>query len=392
MIKNKNNLILLLLLVLFAIGAFFFLANKKSSNDRAFNLKKPSKLMKADKEKDKKFEKAIDPREFTFPHDHGPHKAFKTEWWYYTGNLEDEDSNEFGYQITIFRNGLEPEKDSPKPKNNKWQSKQVYMAHFAISDIDNKKFYSFEKYSRDSVALAGAKAEPHQVWLKNWSIKSFDNKEGETFPVLITAKEKDIELQLELDPVKPITLQGLNGLSQKTQGLGNASYYYSISKLASVGNIKIKDKTYKVKGYSWLDREWSTSSLGDNLVGWDWFALQLSNDIEIMYYRLRDGEGGSDPHSSGVIIDSEGQSHSFSYKDIKLKEKGYFHSSYSDAKYPINWSMEIPKIDLNINIKSNLKDQEHRNQYPYYEGSVSINGKFADKKIAGKGYMELVGY
>lgn len=389
--KNKTIVIFITLIILVSMS-FFGFKNSKKSKDKDFNLTKPSKLMKSNKEDDVAFAKAIDPHEFIFPKDHGPHKEFKTEWWYYTGNLEAETGEEFGYQITIFRNGLMPESSNSSPKTNSWQSKQIYMAHFAISDISKHHFYSYEKFSRDAAGLAGANAEPYNVWLKDWSIKSFDNKSGDTYPVLITAKEGDVDLQLELEPVKPITLQGNKGLSQKTQGLGNASYYYSISRLASLGNIRIKDKSFKVKGYSWLDREWSTSSLGDSLVGWDWFALQLSNNIEIMYYRLRDSDGSTDPYSKGVIIDSEGQKHSFSHKDIKLNEKSHFHSTYSDSNYPISWGMEISKLKLKINIKAAVKDQEHHNAYPYYEGAVKIDGSFDNEKIDGKGYMELVGY
>jgi predicted secreted hydrolase len=396
--KKKNSklpiiLISSLILILVFLSSRFF--SSKSFNERYFKLQKPSELLKHE-EIDTKFAKALDLYNFSFPKDHGSHEEFKTEWWYYTGNLEDANGHKFGYQLTIFRNGLEPIFDAEDKKNvlNNWQTKEIYMAHFAITDIDNKKFYSFEKLGRESLGQAGTQMSPYKVWVKDWSIQSSPKATAEDiFPVIIRAKDHDISLRLNLKPVKPVTLQGLDGLSQKSSGAGNASYYYSISKLASKGKIQIGDQVFKVKGFSWLDREFSTSSLGDTLVGWDWFALQLENNVEIMYYRLRDQENKTDlTHSGGVIIDAAGEKHPFTAQDIVLNSTEKFKSKHSGAEYPVSWTMEIPKLDLKVKIKPLLKEQEHQNNYPYYEGAIEVNGEFSKNKITGKGYMELVGY
>jgi predicted secreted hydrolase len=396
--KKKNSklpiiLISSLVLILVFVSSKFF--SNTPFNERHFKLQKPSELLKHE-EIDTKFAKALDPYDFSFPQDHGSHEEFKTEWWYYTGNLEDANGHEFGYQLTVFRNGLEPIFDAEDKKNvlNNWQTKEIYMAHFAITDINNKKFYSFEKLGRESLGQAGARANPYKIWVKNWSIQSSPKATAENiFPIILRAQDKNISMKLNLKPVKPVTLQGLDGLSQKSSGAGNASYYYSISKLASKGKIQIGDQVFKVKGFSWLDREFSTSSLGDTLAGWDWFALQLENNVEIMYYRLRDQENNTDiVHSGGVIIDAAGEKHPFTAQDIILNSTEKFKSKYSGAEYPISWTMEIPKLDLKVKIKPLLKDQEHQNNYPYYEGAIEVNGEFSKNKITGKGYMELVGY
>lgn len=383
----------LILLIVFFSSKFF---SSKSTTERQFKLQKPSELLKHEKI-DSHFAKAIDLYDFQFPEDHASHEEFKTEWWYYTGNLESSSGEEFGYQLTIFRNGLKPifsAEDREKDKLNNWQSKQLYMAHFAITDIKNKKFYSFEKFGRESLGQAGARLKPYKIWVKDWSIQSSPKAaSGDIFPLTLRAQTPEIKLKLKLNPVKPITLQGLEGLSQKSSGTGNASYYYSISKLSSSGQIQIANDVYKVKGYSWLDREFSTSSLGDTLIGWDWFALQLNNNVEIMYYRLRDQNNNTDmAHSAGVIIDAAGDKHPFTAQDIILNSTEKYKSKYSKAEYPVSWSMEIPKIKLKMKIKPALKEQEHQNNYPYYEGAIRVEGDFAETKISGKGYMELVGY
>ena len=396
---KKKNSKLSTILISGLVLVLVFLSSKSLFNkpfkERSFKLQKPSELLKHE-EIDTKFAKAFCVYDFNFPEDHGSHEEFKTEWWYYTGNLEDANGHKFGYQLTIFRNGMEPIYDAEDKNNllNNWQTKEIYMAHFAISDINNKKFYSFEKLGRESLGQAGAQNNPYKIWVKDWSIQSSPKANiDDIFPVIIRAKDQDISLKLNLAPLKPVTLQGLQGLSQKSSGAGNASYYYSISKLASKGRIQIVDQTFKVKGFSWLDREFSTSSLGDTLVGWDWFALQLENNVEIMYYRLRDQENKTDmAHSGGVIIDASGEKHPFTAQDIILHSTEKFRSKYSGAEYPISWTMEIPKLNLKVKIKPLLKEQEHHNNYPYYEGAVEVNGEFSKNKIIGKGYMELVGY
>jgi len=386
--------------ILFIIAILIFLVfqifGKKTDSQRKFKIDKPSELLKHEKI-DANFAKAIYSYDFQFPLDHASHEDFKTEWWYFTGNLEDEKGHSFGYQLTFFRNGLEPVLEgAEEAKNliNNWQTKQIYMAHFAVTDITNKKFYSFEKFARKSLNQAGARLNPYKIWVKDWSAQvSSKAKPNEVFPLVLRANDKNISLKLKLIPVKPVTLQGLEGLSQKSSGAGNASYYYSISKLLTKGKIQLGGDIYKVKGYSWFDREFSTSSLGDTLIGWDWFALQLSNNVEIMYYRLRDQSNKTDMvHSSGVIIDAEGEKHQFTAQDIIMENTEKYKSSFTNAEYPVSWDMEIPKINLKVKLKPALKEQEHQLSYPYYEGAVQLAGHFADAEVTGKGYMELVGY
>lgn len=320
--------------------------------------------------------------EFEFPRDHYAHKDFKSEWWYFTGNLEDKTGRKFGYQFTIFRHSVYPSKETI-PNNSKWKTNQIYMGHLGLTDKETNKFYSYEISEREAISLAGIQTKPFKLWLDNWSLESSSET---TFPLRIKAARDGVAINLELNPSKVITLQGDRGLSQKSPELGNASYYYSITRLDTQGSIKIKDKEYTVQGDSWMDREWSTSSLSTEQEGWDWFALQFSDNTELMYYQLRNKDGSISVTSSGSFVDKDSKRTSIKNQDIELKVLSYWKSE--DHNYPAKWSLKIPSQNIDIVIEPLIKNQEHKFYIPYWEGAVTITGK----NKSGRGYVELTGY
>ena len=332
------------------------------------------------------YERAERPREFRFPSDHGPHPRFKTEWWYYTGNLFSTNQRRFGYQLTFFRVALTPE---PPQRPSSWATNQVYMAHFALTDPASGRFYYFERFSRDSLGLAGAQAEPFRVWLEDWRV---EGGQGEPPPMQLAASEDDVAIDLHLQSVKPVVLQGQNGLSQKSARPGNASYYYSMTRLATSGRIEIAGETFQVAGSSWLDREWSTSALGEDQVGWDWFSLQLDDGRELMYYQLRLKDGKPDPLSGGVLVEAGGASQSLQQGDLQIEVLEYWRSDKSGARYPAKWSLEIVKAGISLEITPLLADQELNTTVRYWEGAVSVQGTQRDSPLGGVGYVELTGY
>lgn len=341
------------------------------------------------------YSKALEPREFKFPRDHLAHDDFKTEWWYFTGNLDSENGDHYGYQLTIFRNAISPETTKTN-KNSKWNSKQIYMGHLAITDVKNKKFYSFERFDRNALGLAGTKEKaPETIFLNDWNI-SFE--ESSSKPIInIYARELDesgeeVSLKLKLKATKPIVLQGDKGLSQKSSGLGNASYYYSSTQMESSGFIKTQSKLKKVTGLSWMDREWSTSSLAEDQAGWDWFSLQLDDNHELMYYQLRNKDDSIDSHSKGSWILANSQNKTFSSDEIELKVLEYWTSTDSKIKYPSSWELNIPKFNLKFKVKPYINNQEHNFTFKYWEGAVKVSGTRNGKSVSGQGYVELTGY
>ncbi len=334
-----------------------------------------------------KFARVLGPRKFIFPEDHGPHPEYRVEWWYFTGNLQDQDQNDYGYELTFFRFSLTP--DEIPVSNSNWRSKQVYMAHFAVTDEDHNKFYVFEKFSRAATELAGAKSDQFHVWLHNWSAQSIDST---IFPIRIKAESDNIALDLVLETKKPIVLQGDKGFSAKTSQPGNASYYYSYTRIDSQGNLQINNKTIPVAGSSWMDREWSTSALAKDQQGWDWFALQLSDSSEVMFYQFRRKDQAPDLNSSGAFISPDGSKLHLSRNDVVISVLDNWQSPHSKAVYPSKWHLSIPRQKIELDIVPIVNDQELNVSFRYWEGAVKITGSKAGREIRGKGYVELTGY
>lgn len=340
---------------------------------------------------------ASGPREFVFPDDHGPHPGYRTEWWYYTGNLFTEEGRQFGYQFTIFRNQLNPPTGNGDSLafGKDWNTNQLYLGHFAISDVENEEHVFEERYSRGAAGLAGAKSKPFRIWLEDWQIVRIQS-EGATdksFPVAIAAKMEDgTSIDLTVEPVKPLVLQGEQGYDRKGGGMGNASYYLSFTRMETEGIITKKEQKYKVSGFSWMDHEWSTSALDENQEGWDWFSIQLSNGYDLMYYQLRNNDGSVSQFTTGSLVGPEGQKIALGPDDVAIKVQDRWKSPHSNAVYPSSWQIEIPKHNLSLSLKTLFPDQEMNVSVRYYEGTLSVSGSMNDEEIGGTGFIEMTGY
>ncbi|PSQ89469.1 MAG: carotenoid 1,2-hydratase, partial [Bacteroidetes bacterium QH_2_63_10] len=263
------------------------------------------------------YRRATEVRPFTFPSDHGPHPGYKTEWWYVTGNLSGPQAEPYGYELTIFRLALTPPDAAPDSAAfSDWRTNQLYMGHFAVTDGASETFHAFERFERGGAGLAGAQADPFRVWLDDWSMTGLD---GTAFPMQLRAQEQGVGVDLTLRPTKPRVLQGDQGLSQKGPGDGNASYYYSYTRLDTEGALVLDGDTLSVTGQSWMDREWSTSALGPEQEGWDWFSLQLDDGRDLMYYQLRRTDGTPSPFSEGVIVGPEGETRKLERSDVQIE-------------------------------------------------------------------------
>ncbi len=373
------------LFILSLVVLFFACDDKKViDSEKGVSL---SKAMGEVAEED--FSKAVEKRKFVFPDDHGPHPDFRTEWWYFTGNLVSDDGKEFGYQFTIFRTALSKEKSE---RNSEWNSNQIYMAHFAVTDIDGNKFYFDERFSREGNNLAGAQASPFKVWVEDWQIIQTESRTIFELPIIsIKANTNKAKINFTLEAIKPLVLQGDEGLSQKGKQPGNASYYYSYTRLRTEGKIILEGKEFSVNGFSWMDREWSTSALSEDQKGWDWFALQLDDNTEIMYYQMRKKDGTSDVFSKGVFVDEKGSSKLIKKDDVVLEITDYWESPDGE-KYPSGWRVQIPSKEIDLKITPAVKNQLMDVAVRYWEGSVKIEETKSGSKTTGRGYVELTGY
>lgn len=330
------------------------------------------------------YARASAPREFAFPDDHSAHPEYRNEWWYVTGQAQAKSGERFGYQVTFFRIALAP--DEPE-RDSAWSTRQVWMAHAALTEIDGAQHHHEARLARGALGLAGQEREPFRVWLEDWRISG---ESGGAFPWRIEVPGPDFALDLTLTPQRAPLLQGDEGLSQKSAEPGNASYYYSVTRLATQGQITRKGKPISVSGLSWLDREWSTSALGADQVGWDWFSLQLDSGDDLMLYRLRLRDGATDPHSAGKLLSSDGAVRSLPAGGFALEALRWW-TSPRGARYPIAWRLQVPDANLDLQVEALLNDQEMDTGILYWEGAVEVRDADNDRRL-GQGYLEMTGY
>lgn len=335
------------------------------------------------------YKRALNVVDFHFPADFDEHSGFKTEWWYFTGNLTTPDKRSFGYQLTFFRYALSPH---PIKSSSAWRSNQLYMGDFTLTDIKSENFYYFELFSRGANELAGVAMNPFRIWINNWEISSSGETPVWGIPAFnLAASDSGASINLKMHSLKPAVLQGNRGLSQKGPETGNASYYFSLTKLETTGTVTVKGEKFTVHGYSWMDREWSTSALSKYQAGWDWFSLQLNDGREIMFYQIRTQEGLPDKYTSGTITYADGTSVHLTKKEVNLNIIGKW-TSPKGTVYPSGWKLNIPKEQISLNIFPAIKNQELDLSVRYYEGAVIINGQAGSTSVSGSGYVELTGY
>ena len=328
------------------------------------------------------------PQRLSFPADAGPHPDYQTEWWYYTGNLDSADGRHFGYQFTIFRRATVPPAQRVA-RNSDWTADQVYLAHFALTDVAGRRYQAFERLSRGGAGLAGAASPPYHVWLEDWQVQQVGDDPAVT---RIQARAGDVALDLTLTDRKGLVLHGKDGYSQKGPDPGNASIYTSLTRLESAGTVTVAGQRFQVSGLSWKDQEYSTSALAPDQVGWDWFALQLDDGSELKTFHIRRADGSVDPFSAGTFVDADGALTHLTRDDFTIEVTARWRSPHSDATYPAGWVVSVPSLGLRLKVEPWLADQELNVSYTYWEGAVKLSGQRGDRAVRGNGYVEMTGY
>lgn len=335
---------------------------------------------------EKAWKKVLEPRPFVFPDDHAAHEDYRVEWWYYTGNLQTGDGRRFGFELTFFRAGVDKNPTNP----SRWAVRDLYIAHFAISDIRDRRFHFSERSRRAGVGWAGASTKRYHVWNEDWEVRL----DGEDH--LLKAQEVDCAIQLRLSPRKPPVLQGDRGLSQKGPSEGNASHYYSLTRLETSGSLTVDGETMSVTGLSWMDHEFSSSFLEQGQQGWDWMAIQLDNNQELMIYQIRRNDGTPDVHSSGTLIDEQGRTEPLRNDQFQLVPEDGWRSPNSGARYPVLWTLRLAEKQTLLRVQAAFPEQEMNTLAtigtPYWEGSVIVTGTWEGEQVRGRGYLEMTGY
>src|SRR5450432_4074632 len=324
---------------------------------------------------------------YGFPRDNFDHSDYQTEWWYFTGNVTAADGHRFGFELTFFREGVNREAKQP----GRWDIRDLYLAHLALSDIGSGEFYHSERINRAGPGIAGIDEATHKIWNGNWSILwNGDDQQ-------LQAMDTRFALALLLRSEKPPVIHGENGVSQKAEELGHASHYISLTRLKASGSIELESKRYQVTGVAWMDHEFFTQQLEANQVGWDWLSIQLNDNTEIMIYRIRRKDGTVDPFSSGTFVDAAGRSTHLIASDFVVVPSGdSWKSAVTGAVYPIQWKISIAKLGVELEARTPLKAQELSGRTKiapsYWEGAIDLLGQHGAEKLRGVGYLEMTGY
>lgn len=338
------------------------------------------------------FKPALPDYHYEFPRDYFAHPDFQTEWWYYTGNLRTADHHKFGFELTFFREGVSRD----PAKKSVWDVRDIYLAHFAVSDLDGKRFFHTERINRAGPGIAGADASLQEVWNGNWSIVWNHGAEN------LTALTDQFAITLSLQPQKPPVIHGENGVSQKSAGSGHASHYFSETRLRASGSLSIDSNKYEVTGLAWMDHEFFTQQLAPDQAGWDWLSIQLEDHTELMLFHIRKKDGSIDPYAAGTFVDPQGRAHHLKAGDFELAPAGEpqtgntWSSPATHAIYPIHWKIRVPSLGIDLEASTPLASQElaavSKIVPNYWEGAISLAGTRNGAPLSGAGYLEMTGY
>jgi len=335
---------------------------------------------------------------WSFPRDHSVHRGYRIEWWYLTGHLSSraEPGQRFGFQFTVFRIGLDP---GSLPWASDWTASHLLMGHAAITDKTGRRHAFSELLVRETPLLGGFAdyPDPRIAWARGpagtdgpWSLRW----NGEAFDVAVRDDAQGIAFELATRPAKPLVLQAQEGYSRKSDaGEGAASLYYSFTRLDTQGTLELGGTTYVVRGQSWMDHEFSTGSLAERQVGWDWFGLQLDDGREVMLYVLRGADGGTD-FARGTMVDRDGEARYLAAESFRVEAHETWTSPETGSTYPARWTVEIPSTGIVLDVRPDVANQEDvgrlAGRLRYWEGAVTLRD--GQGRPVGSGYVELTGY
>ncbi len=314
---------------------------------------------------------------FQFPKDHGRHPGFRTEWWYWTGHLQDEGGRAFGFQLTFFRQASPP---AAWKGSAAWRSDELHLAHAALTEIGTGAFHAEERLDRGGL-MAGAAGAGLEVFHGSWS--------GSAERLRFQVKGRQIDLRLKA--LTPPVIFGEAGVSRKGADPTAASHYVTFPRLKAEGTIRDAQGRRAVAGLAWMDHEWSSNQLDHGQVGWDWAGLQLNDGRSLMVYRLRHADGSQDPWSSASLVDASGRVTART-RAFQMRPKATWTSPRSGARYPL--PLELEAFGETWTLEPLVPDQELGSARPggitYWEGACGVrDASGADR---GRAYVELTGY
>jgi predicted secreted hydrolase len=323
-----------------------------------------------------------------FAHDTGAHPAFRTEWWYATGWLNQPDGKPLGFQITFFRSatGHDP------ADTGAFAPSQLIIAHAALSDPSLGRLVHDQKIARQGFGLAYAKTDNTDVKLDAWRlVRAADGH------YTVTVNAADFTLNLSLTPTQEPLLQGDKGYSRKGPLAAQASYYYSEPQLRASGKVtRVSHSSDKaglstaVTGSAWLDHEWSSTVLSADAAGWDWLGANLSDGSALMAFKVR-GRNGGTVWSHAALRETNGRVTVFDAGQVGFTPLRTWRSPRTGTSYPVSETLRTGALTWRLDplMDDQELDSSQSTGAVYWEGAVAVS---RDGKAVGHGYLELTGY
>ena len=338
------------------------------------------------------YRRALPGYQFEFPKDYFNHHEFRTEWWYFTGNLRGPADHLFGYELTFFRHGIDRGK-----AENVWHVDDVWFAHFAMSDVSGRKFVHTELSTAPGAGLAGAGfdgTKSGRIWNGNWHVKwQLDHSKAPFFSSInLQAVAEDFAAKLQLTSrTNPQWSMARTGSARSPPAWDGRPHYASLTRLQTRGSLRLGQQSYQVEGTSWMDHEFFTHSLEKNQSGWDRLSLQLDDGSELMLYHLRRKDGSVEPYSSGTFVNAKGRPRHLRLEEFELGPGRTWTSRLSKGVYPVEWQVRVPSLSLDVKVTTRLDSQEltgkSKSAAVDWEGAIEVQGSHT-----GRGYLEMTGY
>ncbi|MDQ3168418.1 MAG: hypothetical protein M3P94_07195 [Chloroflexota bacterium] len=308
------------------------------------------------------------PDPITFPEDDGPHEA-AVEWWYYTGHLFADDGRRFGFEQVVFK--------------GERSGTVGYASHVAITDAAAGTFTYDQRLAGPETSVPGS---GFNLVIGDWAMRG----EGGADRLRLTLP--GYVMAISLTATKSPVLHDGDGYID--YGNGQASYYYSRTRMAVEGILDVGGESLPVTGEAWMDHQWGdfdTFSGG----GWDWYSVQLDDRSDLMLY-LINAPDGTPIIVDGSLVAADGTLTILDGDDFTVAATGEWTSEATGITYPSGWDISVPAEDLILTLSPTLRDQEldttDTTGVIYWEGEVTVAGERAGAAIAGLGYVELTGY
>jgi predicted secreted hydrolase len=334
-------------------------------------------------------------RDFAFPRDHGSHPEFRLEWWYVTGHLWDGSSNRYGFQATFFRTAA-PQVTPSAADLPGFGRHHLFLAHMALLEVGTGRFLHQERLNRQGWD-AGSSAQTLAVTNGNWRLALEPGPDHPARLRLQGSIRGDASFQLNLEAAKPLVVFGTNGVSRKGADPGAASHYLTFPRLSVTGELRLSGEPRSVRGQAWMDHEFSSSQLESDQAGWDWLSIQLHDGREVMAYRMRLKDGGTDEFSTLAWVDRDGRVTHFGADDFALEPLTRWRSPRTGADYPLGFRLRTTNpatgTVIQWRIEPLARDQELSGAIggvPYWEGASRVLDD-AGQEI-GSAFVELTGY